>query len=1192
MDPSAEIKQLKERIDRVPDWIWEVDLDGVVTYSNHVVRDVLGYTAHGAVGMSIFDLIVEDDAAKCRELFRRSIEGGQPIKNVITRFQAKDGRIRTIEISCVPVLEDKGKMTGFRGISRDISEYFNSQQLAEQVVRNSQTGVFIIQKGGAVVFANPRICEVMGYAVEEVLGTPIWRYVHPDDSAWLSDYQTRRLAGEQVPTQYVARGITKGGEVRHYDLRAAVIEYEGAPAILLNAVDITDAVLAREALAKSENEFRELVEKTSDWVWQVDESIVYTYASPRAREMFGYEPEEIVGKTPFDLMLPDEAKRVSKAVKPAIDQRQPIIMLENAMLHRDGHIVLVETNAEPIFDEDRRFLGYRGIDRDITERKKVEERLRESEARYKTLFVANPHPMWVFDLQTLAFLAVNDSAIAHYGYSRNEFLSMTIKDIRPPEDIDRLLASVAATKDGTDESGLWRHIKKDGTAIDVETTSHAISWGGRPADVVLVHDITDRKRAEDQLHRAVSEMETVLHAFPDVYFWLDADGTILDYHAADPSELYLPPEQFLGKKMAEVLPGDVGTLFAEAAAKVVRTGSMVCLEYPLEVAHGVRHYEARLMPLPDNQAIAIVRNITERVAADEALGESREMLRLVLTNIPQFIFWKDTNSVYLGCNENFARVAGLASSEAVVGKTDYDLPWRKEEADSFRDWDRRVMESDQPAFHIIESQLMADGKTAWVDTNKVPLHDAEGNVVGILGTYEDITQRRQSEQALQEAEAKYRSLVEETMVGVYMVQDDRFVYANPRMLEIFGTTTEEMVGQSPLEFVAPEDRALVAENLRKRFSGDVKSTRYGFKALRKDGTPIDVEVHGALTSFMGRPAVIDSLIDITERKRYVEALQDSEERYRQLFEHSPDMVLLVSAATNTFIAMNPAVTLVLGYAPYDVLGKSPWDISPEFQPNGRPSKDEAIRLLVSQSGAPAHRFEWVHKHKNGTLIDCEISLVSYRFHGEDLIQAIIRDVTERKRVEESQRRLEKELDRQKRVFYRETILSVTNGKLDICDYSDVESYIARATSSVEVENASQVGPARHKAESLIHEHGLTGERLDSFMVGVGEAITNAIKHGVHGTVAIGEDATSVWVVVSDKGTGIESLILPRAVLLRGFSTKPSLGLGYSIILDVSDRILLSTGEQGTSVVLIKDKAEHDLMLSPEFLPDTWDNIPS
>lgn len=126
--------------------------------------------------------------------------------------------------------------------------------------------------------------------------------------------------------------------------------------------------------------------------------------------------------------------------------------------------------------------------------------LRESEQNYRHLFEVNPHPMWVYELETLRFLAVNDAAVAQYGYSRDEFLSMTIADIRPPEDVPRLLENVARVKDlGIDQAGVWRHRRKDGTQIDVEITSHVLDFQGRRAEMVLAHDVTKQLLAEQEL---------------------------------------------------------------------------------------------------------------------------------------------------------------------------------------------------------------------------------------------------------------------------------------------------------------------------------------------------------------------------------------------------------------------------------------------------------------------------------------------------------------------------------------------------------------------------------------------------------------------------------------------------------------------------------------------------------------------
>ncbi|MBI2952927.1 MAG: PAS domain S-box protein [Chloroflexi bacterium] len=128
-----------------------------------------------------------------------------------------------------------------------------------------------------------------------------------------------------------------------------------------------------EALRESERRFRGLVEVTSDWVWEVDENLIYTYVSPRVRDLLGYEPQEILGRSPFDFMLPDEAHRVAELFGPIVEQHKPFSELENVNRHKDGHLIVLETSGVPIFDDDRRFRGYRGIDRDITERKKAEE---------------------------------------------------------------------------------------------------------------------------------------------------------------------------------------------------------------------------------------------------------------------------------------------------------------------------------------------------------------------------------------------------------------------------------------------------------------------------------------------------------------------------------------------------------------------------------------------------------------------------------------------------------------------------------------------------------------------------------------------------------------------------------------------------------------------------------------------------
>jgi PAS domain S-box-containing protein len=150
--------------------------------------------------------------------------------------------------------------------------------------------------------------------------------------------------------------------------------------------ELTERKQAEKTLRESEKWFRALSESTRDWIWEIDENARYTYASPRIRDLLGYEPREIIGKTPFDLMPPEEARRVAGEFGNRVSARQPLTFVENVNLHKDGHPVVLETSGISIFDDEGRFKGYRGIDRDISERKRAESALRDKTRQLEDLY--------------------------------------------------------------------------------------------------------------------------------------------------------------------------------------------------------------------------------------------------------------------------------------------------------------------------------------------------------------------------------------------------------------------------------------------------------------------------------------------------------------------------------------------------------------------------------------------------------------------------------------------------------------------------------------------------------------------------------------------------------------------------------------------------------------------------------------
>ena len=180
--------------------------------------------------------------------------------------------------------------------------------------------------------------------------------------------------------------LKKDGTRFYVNMSGAIIMINAEKYWIASFIDVTERKKIELACKESEERFRGLVESTSDWIWQVNQNAVYTYVSPKVKEILGYEPEEVLGKTPFDLMPKDEVAKMTRIFVETAKSKRPIHNLENLAVHKNGNTVVLETSGVPIEDEKGNLLGYRGIDRDITERKKVEQALRESEQLYHILF--------------------------------------------------------------------------------------------------------------------------------------------------------------------------------------------------------------------------------------------------------------------------------------------------------------------------------------------------------------------------------------------------------------------------------------------------------------------------------------------------------------------------------------------------------------------------------------------------------------------------------------------------------------------------------------------------------------------------------------------------------------------------------------------------------------------------------------
>ena len=351
---------------------------------------------------------------------------------------------------------------------------------------------------------------------------------------------------------------------------------------------------------------------------------------------------------------------------------------------------------------------------------------------------------------------------------------------------------------------------------------------------------------------------------------LEEDGTISMVNSlVEQITGYTQNEVVYRRNFLDFIPEDARGTVAEYHRKRREGNEQIPHLYETRIIHKDGRQldiiiNAALLPGTKQSVISLL-DITQRKRAEKDLADSRSMLQLVLDTIPTRVFWKDRNSVYLGCNKPLALDSGYSHPEDLVGKTDFETA-SADLADRFRADDREVMESGSSKLNYEEPQIKPDGSRAWLRTSKVPLRDPDGQVIGILGTYEDITERKHAEEALRESEARFRMLAETSNAAIY-VFSQKILYANKAAEELTGYSRQELMAMDFWDFIHPESRDLVRDRGLRRQQGEIVPPHYEFRILRKDGTERWVDASTALIQIEGAPNTNISVhIDITERK--------------------------------------------------------------------------------------------------------------------------------------------------------------------------------------------------------------------------------------------------------------------------------------------------------------------------------------
>ncbi len=519
---------------------------------------------------------------------------------------------------------------------------------------------------------------------------------------------------------------------------------------------------------------------------------------------------------------------------------------------------------------------------DITERVRAEEALRKSlqERMELEAVVDKSHAVVVLWERSPGWpVKFVSKSIERFGYRREELVSGSLKydKIIHPDDLHRVNSEIAEY--------LRKGLREFDQEYRIVTKSGETRWVAdhtlvreSPADKPAIHegvilDITERRLAEERLKEATSRLQAIVEAFPDLYFTLDSDGTIRDFNTSRVTDLYVSPQEFLGKKMQDVLPPHVGRQCRDALERVRQSAAVVAIEYPLEIEGQTRYFEARLVPMSGGQVFVAVRNMTERRRVDEALRSSEARYRQLADSITDVFFALDKDLKHTYWNKASEVLIGISAKDA-IGKTLLEtFPGTQGEMIARKY--REILKTGASTSFLAEFEI--GGKKRYFDMTAYPIE------TGISVIWEDVTERRQMEAAVLEANKRLRAIIEASPVGIGILDNDgKVTLWNPAAERMFGWSEKELLGK-PNPLVPPNSSPLYEEMREREKRGEILPATE-LRHMRRDGSFVDISLSTSpLLDAEGKiMGTIGVLIDITDRKRYERALRQANKKLNPL----------------------------------------------------------------------------------------------------------------------------------------------------------------------------------------------------------------------------------------------------------------------------------------------------------------------
>ena len=962
-------------------------------------KSLLGYKDHEI--KNVFSewerLTNPDDVKQSWEKLKEHIAGKTDRFEMEFKMQHKDGHWVDILARANAYLDENGVAYRVVGTHVDISETVRIREKLEQNVKRYQKAQEIGKVGN-------------------------WEFNIQTNTFWGSD-EAKSIYGfspksEEFTAEYVESCIPERERVHQalidliesekpYDLIFDINPINGSKSKTINSIaelekdkdgnplkvigviqDITEQKKIEEELRTKEILLRASVESPVDVIiLSLDRDYNYLYFNETHKKAMkaAYGKIPNLGECIFDYMTnKDDIERIKTVYDKGLKGESNV----SEDVYGDKQKSYFRVHINPIYDDNNEIIGITSYSHNITERRLSETQLKQSEEEYRSLFENAPIMIGVIDEEGI-YQQVNDVVHKVLGYEIESIINTISFSYIHKDDLNKVLTAFSYLKTQGEGQVIYRFKHKNGGYKTISSKATKI-----PAtDKYLIYslDITERVKAEFDLKQNEEKYRNLFENIIDeVHLWKvqrNKDGKIKTWKLVDANPSALKSwnkikQEIIGKTTNEIFDYDATKQFMPIVEKIFKTGK----PYHWETYFQPTNQYLSMSSVPyDDFFISTGRDISEQKEAEIALKESESKFRSYLNNAPYGIFVTNEKGKYIEVNPKACKITGYSEKELlslqipdIIAKTD--------------------LENAEKHFETCVKNGFSTGELAFVTKNGEKrfwrVDAVKLSETRILGFVTDTTEAQLARNALLESEEKFKTLTESSPLAVMLFQDNRWIYVNPKAIEITEYSENELQKMNFWDFVHPDYVDMVKQRGNARQSGNNAPYNYNFKIVSKSGIEKWVSLYGASTTYAGKSAAILSVLDITELKTFELALQDSEKKLRNITENSTNL-FYQHDVEGKLSYVSPQVKNILGYSVDEAMVK--WT---EFVTDN-PINSEGVKHTEKaiKTGEVQPTYELELKHKSGKKVWVEVREAPLVEKGETIaIVGALSDITEQKKA--------------------------------------------------------------------------------------------------------------------------------------------------------------------------------------------------